>query len=98
MSPCFEICAAILQNASFELLGNDLQSGIIVALGAASFVIGTVLRRTKYRTKELANSQPYGPWEKRVAIESSHGITSSSAEAAFPGSNPNAAQTVVGLP
>jgi hypothetical protein len=98
MSPCFEIRTAILQIASFELLLNDLQSGIMVALGAASFIVGTVLRRTEYRTKELANSQPYGPWEKRVALESSHGIMSSSAEAAVPGSNPNAAETVVGLP
>ena len=93
MSPCFETCASILRNASFELLGNDLPSGIIVVLGAASFVVGTVLRRTEYRTKELANLQPYGPWEKRVAIESSDGIMSSSAEAAVPGSNPNAAET-----
>ena len=97
MSPCFEICAAILRNASFELLDNDLPSGIIVALGAASFVVGTVLRRTEYRTKEPANSQPYGPWEKRVAIEPSYGIMSSSAEVAVAGSNPNAAETVVGL-
>lgn len=87
MVPYFETCAIAIQHALLGPIGQHLQSGVFVALGSASFVIGTGLRRTGSVTKEVSNPQPYRPSKKTVAGEPRHQRNSTLVKAGMPKSS-----------
>lgn len=90
MTPYFAAYTTVFEHAFLGSLGNHIQSGIIVALGLASFTIGTILRRTQSSRSELTDSQSYGRWRERVPAETPRGALATPAEA-VPQGNPNVA-------
>ena len=81
MIPHFAACVAVFEQAFLGSLGNHIQSGIIVALGSASFAIGTILRRSGSSKYELTKSQSYDHWDLKVPVDTPRGVMASPAEA-----------------
>lgn len=91
MTLWFVVCTSVLQNASLGFDGNHIQLAIMVALGSVSFIIGTILRRTRTSRNDLPDSQSYHAWQQRVAVVTSRGAMPTHTEATVPQNNPNAA-------
>ena len=91
MIPTLVACATSFEHAMLEFFHNHSDSGIMVALGSASFIIGTVLRRTQRARKELTDAEPYTKWNIKMPADSTRGAISSAGDSRVSRSNANAA-------